>query len=123
MKVVSNASPLIFLAKIERLDLLSGYEVIIPLQVYEEVLKGLDNKDDAHKIKILVERNIIKTEETKIVRELLDSNLGDGEKAAISLAISKNIKHILLDEKKARSAAKLNKLEPLGTLGILLEAH
>ena len=123
MKVVSNASPLIFLAKIERLDLLNSYEATIPQQVYEEVIKGIESRDDAQKIKSLVERKIIRIEETEIAKELEQHNLGNGEKAAISLAISKNIGHILLDEKKARRAARFNKLKPIGTVGILLEAH
>lgn len=123
MKVVSNASPLIFLAKIGKLDLLNRYEVTIPQQVYEEVIKGLESRDDAQKIKSLIEKNIIKVEETEISKEVEQHNLGKGEKAAISLAISKKIVHILLDEKKARRAARFNNLEPLGTIGILIEAQ
>ena len=40
MKIASNASPLIFLAKIGRLDLLENYGVIIPKQVYSEIKEG-----------------------------------------------------------------------------------
>ncbi len=123
MRVVSNASPLIFLAKIEKLDLLNGYEVTIPRQVYEEVIKGIESRDDAQKIKSLVEGKIINMEETDIVKEIEEHNLGNGEKAAISLAIKKNIEHIFLDEKKARRAARFNKLKPIGIAGILLAAH
>lgn len=123
MKVVSNASPLIFLAKIGKLDLLNRYEVSIPQQVYEEVIKGIESRDDAQEIKSLVERKIIRVEKTEITKELNQQNLGNGEKAAISLAANKNIKQILLDEKKARRIAKLNNLEPLGTIGVLIEAQ
>ena len=42
MKIVCNASPLIFLAKIGKLNLLEDYEVIIAKQVHEEILKMSD---------------------------------------------------------------------------------
>ena len=122
MEIVSNASPLIFLAKIERLNLLNGYEVTIPKQVYEEINKGIESKDDAQKIKTLVERSIIKVEKIEIIKELEQLNLGKGEKAAISLAINKKIGLVLLDERKARRTAKFHNLKPIGTIGILIEA-
>ena len=50
MKIVTNASPLIFLAKIDKLELLIELfeEVIIPVQVFAEVVtkgkeKGMDD--------------------------------------------------------------------------------
>lgn len=122
MEIVSNASPLIFLAKIERMDLLNGYEVTIPKQVYEEINKGIESKDDAQKIKTLVERSIIKVEEIEIIKELEQHNLGKGEKAAISLAINKKVGLVLLDERKARRTAKFHNLKPIGTICILIEA-
>lgn len=42
--VVCNASPLIFVAKIDRLDLLDNYSVRITTQVESETLKGLEKK-------------------------------------------------------------------------------
>lgn len=123
MKIVSNASPLIFLAKIGKLELLGNYEVIIPKQVYEEINKGTKTgREDAQKIKSLVEKSIIKAEEIGIDNEIEKQNLGKGEKAVISLAINKKIDVILLDERKARRIAKFYKLKPKGTIGILIEA-
>lgn len=124
MKIISNTSPLIFLAKIDRLDLLADYELIIPKQVYEEIGKGTETcKEDAQKIKTLVERKIIRIEETNINSELEKLNLGNGEKAAISLAIDKKISNVLLDEKKSRSIARFYKLKPKGTIGLLVDAY
>ena len=122
MKIVGNTSPLIFLAKIGRLNLLNDYEIIMPKQVYEEINKGKESKEDAQKIKTLVEKSIIKVEEINIINEIDQHNLGKGEKAAISLAISKKIDIILLDERKARRIAKFYKLKPKGTIGILIDA-
>ena len=123
MKIVSNASPLIFLAKIGKLNLLEDYEVIIAKQVQEEILKGgQSGREDSHKIESLIKNDKIKVEEIEIIAELEKQNLGEGEKAAISLAIGKKINLILLDERKARRVAKFYKLTPRGTIGILTEA-
>ena len=122
MKIVSNASPLIFLAKIGRLNLLNDYEIIMPKQVYEEINKGAETKEDAQKIKTLVDKSIIKVEEINIIDEIEQHSLGKGEKAAINLAISRKIDIILLDERKARRIAKFYKLKPKGTIGILIDA-
>lgn len=124
MKIASNASPLIFLAKIEKLGLLDKYEIIIPKQVYEEISKGEEiGKEDAQKIKTLIEKDIIKIEEVEINKEIEKQNLGEGEKAAISLAINKKIGIVLLDERKARRIAKFYNLKPKGTIGILTDAY
>ena len=60
MKIVANASPLIFLAKIHKLELLIELfeEVIIPMQVFAEVVtKGKEKgMDDAFLIENLVLR-------------------------------------------------------------------
>ena len=122
MKIVSNASPLIFLAKIGRLNLLNDYEIVMPKQVYEEINKGAEAKEDAQKIKTLVDKSIIKVEEINILNEIEQHSLGKGEKAAISLSISRKIGIILLDERKARRIAKFYQLKPKGTIGILIDA-
>ena len=123
MKIASNASPLIFLAKIGRLDLLENYGVIIPKQVYSEIKEGeKSGREDSHKIESLIENGAIKVSEISINKELEKQNLGEGEKAAISLAIDKKIELILLDERKARRIAKFYNLNPRGTIGVLSEA-
>lgn len=124
MKVISNASPLIFLAKIGKLDLLENYEILIPKQVLEEIIKGKKaGREDSHKIENLIENNKIKVESVEIGKEIDKLNLGKGEKAAISLGIKKNADVVLLDERKARRVAKFYKLKPRGTIGILIESH
>src|SRR3990167_5977255 len=46
LEVVCNASPLIFLAKIDRLNLLDSYVLRIPSQVESEILKGLKRRKE-----------------------------------------------------------------------------
>jgi uncharacterized protein len=124
MKIVSNASPLIFLAKIGMLELLNDYEVIIPKQVRLEIKKGQKTgKEDSYKIENMIEADKIKVNEIGIIKELKQINIGEGEKAAIGLAVDKKIKIIFLDERKARRTAKFFNLHPRGTIGILREAR
>lgn len=122
-KVVADASPLIFLAKIGQLDLLADYEVYVPQQVRYEILKGQQRgKEDAAGLIRFFEGSGVRLVECRIKTEL-PMALGEGEKAAISYALEQSIRDIWLDEARARRVARLHKLTPKGTLGILWEAH
>lgn len=122
-KVVADASPLIFLGKINQLDLLSDYEVYVPQQVYHEVLKGRqgEKKEAEGLIRLLGESGVHIVE--CHMKADLPGSLGEGEKAVISYAVEHSIQEIWLDEAKARGVARLHKLLPRGTIGILWEAH
>ena len=113
MIVVSNASPIIFLWKIKKLDLLFKlYETIqIPKKVFEELLKEKDDYFESYLPNFQVE---------KIEGKLLSFQLHEGESEAINLAIKKKANLILLDDKKARIVAKSMGLAVKGTLGLLL---
>ena len=123
VKAVCNASPLIFLAKINCLRLLDDYSLHIPNQVKDEVLAGhKKGKADAHLILDYLEAR--KIEPVRVVPlKSFPPSLGSGEKAAISLAVRLNLKKIFIDESKARSVARIYGLEPKGTLGILWESY
>jgi len=123
-KIVSNASPLIYLTKIGRLDLLKTIfgEVIIPIEVKEEIIdQGERLKEkDAYIIEKGVEDGWIKVIKTRPIK--IPIIVHKGEKAAISLAKNLKIRDVLIDEISARTAAKLLDLKPKGTLFILLKA-
>lgn len=122
-KAVCNASPLIFIAKIQKLEFLSGYELFIPTQVEREILKGLKSKkEDATYIVEYLRNNNIKPIEIKQLKDL-PQFLGPGEKAVISLAVRENIKRVFIDEAKARIVARFKGLNPKGTLGIIWDAY
>ncbi len=122
-RVVCNSSPLIFLAKIDRLDLLNDYELYIPSHVEIEILKGFKNKrENAKKIIEYFQNNKIKSIEVTILKDIPHS-LGAGERAVISLAVKENIKKVLLDETKARTIARFKGLNPKGTLGVLWDSY
>ena len=123
--VVSNSTPLIYLAKIGRIDLLRAVfgEVFIPQEVKNEVVdKGkLLGEEDAYIVEKAINEgwlNVLPNEKIEVPMKL-----HEGEVAALSLAKKLNIKIVFLDEVSARSAARLLDLTPRGTVFVLLKAQ
>lgn len=124
MTIVSNATPLIYLAKIGKIELLKRVfgEVIIPEEVKIEVVdkgKALGEKD-AYVIEDAIREGWIKIMKTEVLD--VPIKLEFGEIAVLSLAKRKGIKEVLIDEAPARTAAILMELTPRGTIYILLKA-
>lgn len=119
MKIVSNSSPLIALAKIEKLDILLIYDVVIPKAVFDEITK--------HKKKYVKELykwgkdKVIEVMNRKAV-EYLELIIDKGEAETIALAEELNADAVLIDDLKARKIAKLRGLNITGSIGILLDA-
>ncbi|MDP2642747.1 MAG: hypothetical protein Q8P62_02815 [Candidatus Peregrinibacteria bacterium] len=120
MKLVSNSSPLIFLAKLNFLELLSKDQILIPSGVQKEILA----KESAEKdglIRFFREKNVtILSLKNKNIRS---SSLGIGEIEAVNLALEQQATHVLMDDRRACSFAKIQNLEPHGTLWIILRAY
>ena len=86
-KAVCNASPLIFLAKIQKLRLLDYYELYIPTHVETEIGRGLKSKkEDAKQIIEYLKNSHIKPATIKPQKDLPDF-LGPGEKDVLNFAI------------------------------------
>lgn len=100
MPVVSDASPLILLAKIRRLDLLKKLysEVLIPKEVKEEV-----TKQEVPPIISGIREGWIKVKEVELSSEVKEMGrelgLHEGEIYALSLALHANVKQVLADDK------------------------
>jgi len=116
MIVVSNASPIIFLCKIRKLDLLLKLykKIYLPQKVFEELSK--ENEEFSY-----FKKHINEFKVEKIKEKIISSQLHEGESEAINLAIKKKANLILLDDKKARIIAKNFGLNVKGTLGVLLK--
>ncbi|AGK62247.1 putative nucleic acid-binding protein, contains PIN domain [Archaeoglobus sulfaticallidus PM70-1] len=121
--IVSNATPLIYLAKVGKLDLLKIFgEVIIPEEVKIEVVdKGKQMEmTDAYAVEKAIHEGWIKVLKTELIEVPIEIHFG--EKAVLSLAKKLGVKEVLVDETSARAAARLLGLKPRGTIFVLLRA-
>lgn len=129
--VVSDSTPLIFLAKIGRLGLLKDVfgKVSIPEAVFNEAVtqgKALF-LSDASIVEEAVGTWIIKEcVNPEVDREFrfLDTNLrlGQGEREALKLCKQLNAENFIVDDKEARRVSKILNITPIGTCGIIVQA-
>ena len=122
MKVVSDASPLIALARIDCLELLPKLygRVLIPTEVYSEVMVAGAGLPGASQIARASWIEIAAVNDSAAVEEArLRTGLGAGEVSAIILAKEIAAELTLIDERRARRFAKEEGLEVIGCVGIL----
>lgn len=119
--VVSDTSPLLNLALIDRLDLLAQQfeTVTVPEQVWEELTAGEDGVEALQTLRDKNDIDIVAAVESDLYRELRRT-LDKGEAAALSYAIEIEADLLLLDEQEARAAAKRHNLSVTGVIGVLL---
>jgi len=120
---VVDASPLIFLSKLDRLDLLAGSaeQVVAPPAVLREIGEHRDNA--SRKIEV-AQRSWLGVREV-VDRRLVDvlmADLDTGESEVIALAIEAGAERVVLDDLDARRLAQRIGLSRIGTLGLLLAA-
>ena len=124
-KVVSNATPLIYLAKVDKLSLLKSIfgNIFIPEEVKREVVdkgKSLE-KIDANLVEKEISEGWIKVIKVgNFIRTPM--KLDKGEIATLTLAIDLGVREVLIDEIAARTAAEILGLVPRGTVYVLLKA-
>lgn len=125
-EAVSDATVLIFLGKLGRLDDLAGaYDrVLIPPTVHEEVvIRGRElGAADAALVAEAIEAGWIAIREPASIDRVSAYGLEAGETAALSLALERDHDVILADEESVREVARLVGLRPKGTLFFLLTA-
>ena len=123
MKIVCNASPLINLARIGKLDLLRELygELIIPEAVWHEVVEEGSGQPGADEVKCA---DWIKTQgvTNMDLRRALQQELDAGETEAIVLALEIGADLLLMDERIGREVARHFGLRYTGLIGILIEA-
>lgn len=118
MIVVSNTTPLIGLAVINRFDLLHRYfdEIFIAQAVYDEVISAKQTILSAAWVKVA------QVQDRLAVDVLLDE-LDLGEAETIILARELQAGLVLMDERKGRRKLTQLNLPKTGTVGILLKAR
>ncbi len=120
--VISNASPLIGLCRIDLLHILKDLwgKLIIPDAVYKEVVldgagkHGADIISDACKDRIKVV-SVKNRQEVDVLQALLD--IGESEVIALGQELNANI--LLLDNREPRLFARAVNLKVIGTVGII----
>jgi predicted nucleic acid-binding protein len=120
---VSDTGPLVALAKIDKLDLLTSFfaTVLIPPGVEHEVYakQSLDRK----RLEGAIGQSIQVSDRPVVPAEVLGAvgNLDLGETEAIALAYNKRVA-LVMDEVRGRKAAMSLGLPVIGTVGIVLES-
>ena len=111
MRIVTNASPLIFLMKIDSLGLLQGCfsQVLVPPAVLAET--GLDFPD-------FIEKSQLSEVGEAFVRGAVGT-LHRGEMEALTLARERGIDLVAVDDNVVRRRAIQMGLRPIGTVGLL----
>ena len=115
MVVVSNSSPLIALARIQRLELLPALfeSILIPPAVSREIEPS---------IPVLPGWLSVRAPSALPASPLWRTRLGAGEREALALAVELEADWIILDDLPARRSAEASRLNVIGTLGALLTA-
>lgn len=124
MIVVSNTTPLIGLASIQRFDLLQQlfHQIHIPQAVYDEaVVAGHEAGGAKREVSTATWIKTVSVQDRLAVEVLLDE-LDLGEAETIVLAREMGADWALIDEKKGRRKLTQLGIKKLGTVGILLKA-
>jgi predicted nucleic acid-binding protein len=122
MKIVINASPLIFLTKLELIDhIVPLFEMfVITTGVKEEILKH--NDETSNWINSTKQSTIRLGEVGEIPSIIKAWDLGKGESEVIAFAKMNRRFIAALDDKAARNCAYSMKIKVMGTLGLILLA-
>ena len=121
--VVSDTSPLLNLAVVDRLDLVRSQfdSVVVPETVRRELLAGESGRAA---LESLLESELVAVQRPirdDLVREFR-SELDAGESAAIAIAVERDPDLLLVDERDGRRIARRHGVEVTGVVGILLGA-
>lgn len=122
--VVADASPLLNLALIERLDLVRDQfsAVVAPEQVWDELVAGEEGTESLRSLRQDGALEVVRFEEGPLFAEFR-RDLDVGESAALAYAIRNDADLVLIDEREGRSAARRHDLDVTGAIGVLLRAH
>jgi predicted nucleic acid-binding protein len=123
--IVSNATPLIALARIGSLDLLKSLftTINIPQNVYHEVVTSGPSRPGAQAVAAaswIVTRAV--TNRRAVTQLMNSASLDRGESEAILIAHELKATYLILDDLAARKVARRRHLPVIGTAGILLLA-
>ncbi len=119
---MANASPLIFLSKLDALFLLDGLseEIAVPSAVMTEVVAGSEIQPNLRQIRSAPWLCV--KPELPVPPEIAGWDLGPGETQVITFAAANPGWEAVLDDREARECARSLGVPRTGTLGIILRA-
>lgn len=120
--IISNSGPLIALAGINRLDLLSTLygDIIVPPTVADEIRAGGRHQRDPDIVDVHPWIKIVPITSTLPVA--LPFILGRGETEVMALALADPTRMILIDDYRARRTVEALHLTATGTAGVLVRS-
>ena len=120
MILVADSSALIALSACDGIKLLEPLfsEVVVPLAVYQEIIKP--EKSEAIPLQKYLKDKVVEVDMSHFV--YLDAFADAGENEAMLLYKQKSADKLLIDDKRGRKVAKINKISTIGSLGVLLTA-
>lgn len=123
MSYVSNASPLINLARIGKLDLLHQLygELLVPDAVWNEVVVQGEGQAGAAQVKSSIWIKV-QSIANKPLAQALQQELDAGEAEAIVLALETHAQLLVMDERLGRETAQHMGVRCIGLIGILIAA-
>jgi predicted nucleic acid-binding protein len=115
--IIGDSSALVAMATMDRLDLLEKIfgKVYVPQAVYNEVTTS-------HKAQSLKLKNFLDDKIVSIELDISKIGLGQGELEAIALYKKMDADFLLIDDRRAKRFAKLNGVNVIGALGVMILA-
>lgn len=125
MIAVIDASPLLALARLDQLSLLSQLftQVLVPLAVSGEVLRGRPTAADVSPIREAIEAGHITLHRVDSPMRDAPASLGLGEREVVAAALALSADAVIVDDYAARRAAEGLGLTVIGTVGVLVRAR
>lgn len=126
MLIVSDATPIISLIKVDRLDLLETMfqVVMMPQAVHDELTRNSRYSNEAA---IVEQSSFLRVGTIKNLHSVAMLRQADkldaGESEAIVLSKEQSANVLLMDERRGRQIAKRLGINITGTIGILLQAY
>jgi hypothetical protein len=121
---VTNTSPLVFLHKIGRLDLLNDLygDPVVPSAALDEVVAR--NSEQAEALRKTIEggKFKVRSAEPDVLARISD-DLGAGERGCIALAVEMNADLVIIDEARGRTVARSWNLDVTGCIGVITQAY
>lgn len=120
MRAAIDASPLIYLTKIGRLDALDAYdEILVPPEVVSEIERGLAaGHPEALEVRRLIEKGRLRVR--KAGRPRTEWNLDRGEAAVLALARRAKVDEVITDDRAAIGVGRYLGLRPVSVPFLLL---